>query len=57
VPFGDPVALASRVNELIRDETLSHSVARELQQRANENYSLASMVERIETVYSEIIRG
>ena len=32
-----------------------HSIADELKKRAAENYSLASMVERIETVYSEII--
>ena len=57
VPFGDPVALAGRVVALIRDQTLRHAVARELQQRANEDYSLTSMVERIETVYSEIIPG
>ena len=55
VPFGDPLALANRLIELVKDEDLRHSIADELQKRASENYSLSSMVERIETVYSEII--
>jgi len=55
VPFGDPLTLANRIIALIKDEKLRHSIADELKKRAAENYSLASMVERIETVYSEII--
>jgi glycosyltransferase involved in cell wall biosynthesis len=55
VPFGDPKALADRIVELIKDENLRHSIAGKLQKRAAENYSLAEMVERIESLYSEII--
>jgi glycosyltransferase involved in cell wall biosynthesis len=57
VPFGDPLALANRIIELIKDERLRDLIADELQKRAVENYSLSKMVERIETVYSEIIGG
>jgi len=55
VPFGDPLALANRILELIKDEKLRSSIADELRKRAAEDYSLASMVERVETLYSEII--
>jgi glycosyltransferase involved in cell wall biosynthesis len=55
VPFGDPLALANRIIALIRDANLRHSITDKLQKRAAESYSLASMVERVETVYSEII--
>lgn len=55
VPFGDPVALAKRITVLLKDGTERQALADELQQRANENYSLNTMVDRLEDLYREIL--
>jgi glycosyltransferase involved in cell wall biosynthesis len=55
VPFGDPVKLAARIVELATDENARRSLADRLSQRAFQNYSLDQMVDRVESLYRDII--
>ena len=55
VPFGDPVRLAKRITELLKDKSSSDSLASELKRRAEENYSLEKMVDRLESLYLEVL--
>jgi len=56
VPFGDPVRLAKRITELLKDDPARRSLGDELKQRAYENYSLDKMVERLEELYADVLR-
>jgi glycosyltransferase involved in cell wall biosynthesis len=56
VPFGDPVRLAGRIIELLEDEGSRRRLGDELKQRAHENYSLDKMVDRLESLYLDILR-
>jgi glycosyltransferase involved in cell wall biosynthesis len=57
VPFGDAVRLARRMAELLKDEASRRLLGDELRQRANENYSLENMVDRLEELYREILQA
>jgi glycosyltransferase involved in cell wall biosynthesis len=56
VPFGEPVRLANRMIELLKDEEKRRSLGDELKHRAYENYSLDKMVDRLEDLYREILK-
>ena len=55
VPINDPVALARRITQLIRDEGGRHSLGQKLAGRAQQNYSLEKMVDAVERLYREIL--
>ena len=57
VPFGEPVRLAERMSNLLNDESSRRLLGDELRQRANENYSIEKMVDRLESLYQEILKG
>jgi len=56
VPFGDPVKLAKRITELLKDEGLRSSVAVEMQRRAFDNFALDKMADRVESLYLDILK-
>jgi glycosyltransferase involved in cell wall biosynthesis len=53
----DPVALATKIVQLLNDKPSAHRIGRELQQRAAANFSLPLMVESTEKLYIELIAG
>jgi glycosyltransferase involved in cell wall biosynthesis len=57
VPFGDPVRLAERIKEMLNNEEVRRSVGSELKKRAHDNYSLDRTVDRLENLYSEILKS
>ena len=57
VPFGDPVKLAAKITEMLKNEGARRSLGEELHRRAHENYSLDKMADRVEGLYREILEG
>jgi glycosyltransferase involved in cell wall biosynthesis len=57
VPVGEPVRLAERMSELLKDAASRRSLGDELRQRANDNYSVENMVDRLESLYQEILQA
>ena len=55
VPVRDPVALAEKISELIRDSERRRSVAAEAEHYARENFSLERMMDETEGLYRRLL--
>lgn len=55
VPIEDPIAIANMVNKLLSSSDEAHSMAKHLRDSARSRYSLTTMVERTESLYSELV--
>lgn len=53
-PIKDPVAMATNIVELLKDEDRRTRMARDLQQRAVERYGVDRMIDEIEALYRRI---
>jgi len=56
VPFGDPVKLARRIIDVLRDQRLRISLGTEMHKRAFDNFTLDKMAGRIEELYLDILK-
>ncbi|MEO6867270.1 MAG: glycosyltransferase [Gaiellales bacterium] len=54
VPPADPAALAAALTRLMDDPTLGRRLARAGARRVHESYSFEAMVQRIETIYTDV---
>jgi len=57
VPVRDPVAIAAKISDMLADRDATRRLGLELQQRAAAKFSLPTMVESTEKLYSELIAG
>ena len=55
VPIEDPIAIANMVSKLLSSSDEAQSMAKHLQDSARSRYSLTTMVERTESLYSELV--
>jgi glycosyltransferase involved in cell wall biosynthesis len=51
----DPAAIASALDELLRDDNLRRSIARAARQKVTERYSWDSVAQRLETAYESVV--
>lgn len=57
VPIGDPVALSKKISELLADAARRSRIAKDLQARAAENFSIERMISETEDLYRQILDG
>jgi len=55
-PPGDPAALAERIDRLLSDRAVCSRMARSAQERAEREFTIEAMTERVEGLYRQLLR-
>jgi glycosyltransferase involved in cell wall biosynthesis len=55
-PPGDPAALAERIDRLLSDREARSRMARSAQERAEREFTIEAMTERVEALYRQLLR-
>jgi len=55
-PPGDPAALAERIDRLLSDRAACSRMARSAQERAEQEFTIEAMTERVEELYRQLLR-